>query len=33
MFKVLAISEPNLADLAGFKDEPDAKPDTRAATP
>jgi SAM-dependent MidA family methyltransferase len=31
MFKVLAISEPRLDDIVGFKDEPEAKPDQAAA--
>jgi len=33
MFKVLAVTEPHLTDVAGFRDEPDDKPDARAAAP
>ena len=34
MFKVLAISEPRLTDIVGFKEEQEeAKPDSKAATP
>jgi len=33
MFKVLAISEPHITDLAGFSDANDEKPAPKAATP
>jgi SAM-dependent MidA family methyltransferase len=33
MFKVLAVSEPHITDLAGFGEENDDKPAARAATP
>ena len=33
MFKVLAVSEPHLTDLAGFRDDKDEKPDAAAAPP
>ena len=33
MFKVLAVSEPHITDLAGFSDANDEKPAAKAATP
>jgi NADH dehydrogenase [ubiquinone] 1 alpha subcomplex assembly factor 7 len=33
MFKVLAVSEPHITDLAGFGEENDGKPAAKAATP
>jgi hypothetical protein len=33
MFKVLAVSEPHIPDLAGFSEASDDKPAAEAATP